>query len=289
MDPAERLRRHREFYARLITANAGLAPGSEIEAALAATPREKFVGPPPWKVFTRSGYIDANDRDPAILYQDVVISLGVDGSLNNGQPTLHAYNISEMAIKPGEHIVHIGAGSGYYTAILAQLTGETGKIDAYEIHPELATRAQQNLAEFPQVTIHARSGAEAPLPEADVLYINAGASEPLAVWLDALKHNGRLLFPLAPGGGVGGMLLITRLQNGAFAARFLTAAQFVACVGAQNEADATKLAAAFTAGTWPKVKSLHRDNAPDESCWYAGHGWWLSTNPPPGEAVAPNR
>src|SRR5271170_8100275 len=151
MDPDshdQRLQTHRKFYARLITANAGLPPGSELEAALASIPREKFVGPPPWKVFTRAGYIDTNDRDPAILYQDVVVSLGVDGSLNNGQPTLHAYCISALAIGKGEHIVHVGAGSGYYTAILAQLIGETGTIDAYEIHPELAARAQHNLAQF---------------------------------------------------------------------------------------------------------------------------------------------
>jgi protein-L-isoaspartate(D-aspartate) O-methyltransferase len=218
MDPdsaAQRLQSLRNFYARLITANAGLQPGSELEAALATTPREKFIGPPPWKVFTRAGYIDTNDRDPAILYQDVVVSLGVDGPLNNGQPTLHAYCISALAIQKGEHIIHIGAGSGYYTAILAQLVCETGAIGAYEIHPELAARAQQNLAEFPQVAIHARSGAEPSLPACDVIYVNAGASEPLPIWLDAINPNGRLLFPLAPGSGVGGMLLITRQQNGA--------------------------------------------------------------------------
>ncbi len=280
---AQRLQTHRSFYARLITANAGLPAGSELEAALASLPREKFVGPPPWKVFTRAGYIDANDRDPAILYQDVVVSLGVDGSLNNGQPTLHAYCITALAIKKGEHIVHVGAGSGYYTAILAKLLGESGTVDAYEIHPELAVRAKQNLAEFPHITVHARSGAEPPLPACDVLYVNAGASEPLPIWLDALNPNGRLLFPLAPGSGVGGMLLITRQQNGAFAARFLSQAQFVACVGAQNETEAAKLAEAFRNGKWPQVKSLHRDDKPDESCWYAGQGWWLSTDPPATE------
>jgi len=284
---AHRLQAHRSFYSRLITANAGLQPGSELEAALASTPREKFVGPPPWKVFTRAGYIETNDRDPAILYQDVVVSLGVDGSLNNGQPTLHAYCISALAIQKGEHILHIGAGSGYYTAMLAKLAGETGTIDGYEIHPELAARAQQNLAEFPHVTVHARSGAESPLPACDVIYVNAGASEPLAVWLDALEPNGRLLFPLAPGTNVGGMLLITRQQNGAFASRFLSQAQFVPCIGAQNEDEAARLAEAFRNGRWRHVKSLHRNetdaDAPDDTCWYAGHGWWLSTDPPASE------
>jgi protein-L-isoaspartate(D-aspartate) O-methyltransferase len=282
-DSAKRLQTHRNFYARLITANAGLASGSELEAALASTPREKFVGPPPWKVFTRAGYIDTNERDPAILYQDLVVSLGVDGSLNNGQPTLHAFCISALAINKDEHLLHIGAGSGYYTSILARLVGETGAIDAYEIHPELADRAQHNLAEFPQVTVHSRSGAEPPLPTCDVIYVNAGASQPLSVWLDTLKPNGRLLFPLAPGSGVGGMLLITRQQNGAFAARFLTQAQFVPCIGAQNDSEAAKLAEAFRNGRWTQVKSLHRHDRPDASCWYAGQSWWLSTDPPASE------
>jgi protein-L-isoaspartate(D-aspartate) O-methyltransferase len=274
---AERLQTHRSFYARLITASAGLPAGSELEAALASTPREKFVGPPPWKVFTRSGYIDTHSSDPTFLYQDVVVPLGVEGSLNNGQPTLHAHCIIALAPKEGEHIVHVGAGSGYYTAILAKLVGDASTIDAYEIHPELATRAQHNLAEFLQVAVHARSGTEPPLPSCDVLYVNAGASEPLAIWLDALAPNGRLLFPLAPGANVGAMLLITRQQDDSFVARFVLQAQFVPCVGAQNEAEAAKLAEAFRNGNWPQVKSLHRNDSPDESCWYAGRGWWLST------------
>jgi protein-L-isoaspartate(D-aspartate) O-methyltransferase len=51
----DRVEAHRLFFAKLITANAGIAPGSEIEAALASIPREQFVGPPPWKIYTRSG------------------------------------------------------------------------------------------------------------------------------------------------------------------------------------------------------------------------------------------
>jgi protein-L-isoaspartate(D-aspartate) O-methyltransferase len=278
---AERIQKHRDFYARLITANAGIEPGSELEAALAATPRERFVGPPPWKVFTRSGYIETHSSDPAFLYQDVVVPLGVNGSLNNGQPTLHAYCISALAIKKGDHIVHVGSGSGYYTAILARLVGESGAVDAYEIHPELSARASNNLAEFPQVTVHGRSGAVGPLPACDALYVNAGASEPLAFWLDALNRNGQLLFPLAPGTGLGGMLLITHRESGCFAAQFVMQAQFVPCVGAQDEQEAAKLAEAFRDPTWSKVKSLHRNVAPDESCWYAGRGWWLSTKDVP--------
>jgi protein-L-isoaspartate(D-aspartate) O-methyltransferase len=272
----DRIEAHRLFFAKLITANAGIAPGSEIEAALASTPREQFVGPPPWKIFTRSGYVESPD-DPALLYQDVVVSLGGEGPFNNGQPTLHAFCLAALDLKKGERVVHVGAGTGYYTTLLAKLVGETGAVEAYEVVPEFARRAVDNLAEFPYVRVHSRSGAEGPLPECDVLYVNAGATGPLDVWLDALRLKGRLLFPMTPNEGAGAMLLITKQEDGGFAARFLLQAQFVPCIGARDETTAQRLSDAFRNSGWTKVKSLRRNNAPDESCWFAGDGWWLST------------
>jgi protein-L-isoaspartate(D-aspartate) O-methyltransferase len=267
---------HRSFFAKLVTANAGIGPGSELEAALASTPREDFVGPPPWKIFTRSGYVESPADDPALLYQDVVVSLGGEGPFNNGQPTLHAFCIATLDPKKGERIVHVGAGTGYYTTLLAKLVGESGVVDAYEIEPQFAERAAKNLAGFPYVRVHNRSGAEGPLPECDVLYVNAGATGPLDVWLDALRQRGRLLFPMTSADGTGGMLLITK-EDGGFAARFLLQVQFVPCIGARDEATGQRLSDAFRNSGWAKVKSLRRDNAVDDSCWFAGDGWWLST------------
>jgi protein-L-isoaspartate(D-aspartate) O-methyltransferase len=273
----DRIEAHRLFFAKLITANAGIAPGSEIEAALASIPREDFVGPPPWKIFTRSGYVESPADDSALLYQDLVVSLGGEGPFNNGQPTLHAFCINGLNLKKGEQVVHVGAGTGYYTTVLAKLVGETGTVDAYEIEPGFAKRAAEMLAKFPYVTVHGRSGAEEPLPECDALYVNAGTTAPLDVWLDALRPKGRLLFPMTPAEGAGAMLLVTKLEDGGFAARFLMQVQFVPCIGARNEATAQRLSEAFRNSAWTTVKSLHRNDALDESCWFAGDGWWLST------------
>lgn len=272
-----RIEEHRLFFASLITAQAGIPPGSELAAAFAYTPREQFVGPPPWRVYTRTGYVET-PTDPAFLYQDVVVSLGGKETLNNGQPTLHAFCLAALAVKQGEHVVHVGAGTGYYTTILAKLAGESGAVDAYEIDPPLAERARENLASFPNVRVHSRSGAEEPLPACDVLYVNAGATEPLGVWLDALRPSGRLLFPLTPDAGAGAMLLITKQDDGRFGAHFLLQAQFVPCIGARSEATEKRLSEAFRNSNWTKVKSLHRNDEVDESCWCSGPGWWLSTN-----------
>ncbi len=274
----ERIQARRLSFANLITANAGIPPGSELASAFASTPRENFVGPPPWKIFAGHNYIETPSDDPACLYQDVVVSLGAEGPLNNGQPTLHALCIAALDPKKGERVVHIGAGTGYYTTLLAKLVGETGIVDAYEIEPALAQRAIANLAELPQVTVHHRSGAVGPLPECDVLYVNAGATHPLAVWLDALRPNGRLVVPLTPSKGYGAMLLVTKREDGRYAARFLTQVQFVSCVGARDKDIEQKLTKAFRKSTWTKVKSLHRNDKPDDTCWCSGPGWWLSTN-----------
>jgi protein-L-isoaspartate(D-aspartate) O-methyltransferase len=273
---AERIEAHREFFANLIASRAGVSPDSELADAFRTTPRERFVGGPPWRILTRHGFVEAPHDDPAFLYQDVVVSLGTDG-LNNGEPSLHAMCIATLRPQKGDSVVHVGAGSGYYTTILAKLVGERGVVDAYEIEPGLVRRATENLAPLPQVRLHARSGAEGPLPACDVLYVNAGATAPLAPWLDALNRGGRLLFPLTPDDGAGAMLLITRTDGEVYAARFLFQAQFVGCAGARDEGEEQRLAQAFRNHHWHKVKSLHRDSKPGEGCWLAGRGWWLST------------
>jgi protein-L-isoaspartate(D-aspartate) O-methyltransferase len=276
----DRIEAHRSFFANLVTANAGVPLGdSRLAAAFGSTPRERFVGPGPWRVFTSVGYINTPSDDPAFLYQDIVIALIEEGQINNGQPALHAYCLAALKVKEGEAVVHIGAGTGYYTAVLARLVGPAGSVFAYEIEEKLAARAKENLAEFPNVTVQLRSGAVGPLPSCNIIYVNAGATAPLDVWLDALRPGGRLLFPLTPAEGPGGMLLVTRGANDTFDARILLPVMFIPCVGARDEETAKKLSEAFKKGTMREVRSLRRRTPPDKTCWCSGQGWWLSTAP----------
>lgn len=276
----DRLETHRRWFALLITANAGVpATNQALIEAFATTPREKFVGAGPWQVFTRLGYIETPSDDPALLYQDITVALKPEQQINNGQPTLHAVCLAALAVKEGESVVHVGAGTGYYSALLAKLAGPTGSVAAYELEPDLAERAARNLADLPQVTVHSASGTEGPLPACDILYVSAGATDPLDVWLDALRPGGRLLFPLTPNQGAGAMLLVTRGEGDDFAARFVCGAMFIPCVGARDEDTAKNLVAAFARGDMARVQSLRRGAEPDETSWCAGRTWWLSTTP----------
>ena len=289
-DAPERSAKLLAFYARYVARRGG-ARDPRIERAFAAVPREPFAGPPPWSVFAVSpwgagspepGYLRTPDGDPAFLYQDVLIALDPARGINIGEPSLHARCLDALAPAEGEAVLQVGAGSGYYTAILAHLVGSRGRVHAFEIDPALAARAARNLADLPWVEVHARSGAAEGLPKADAVYVNAGITQPSRAWLDALRPDGRLLFPLQPGpdaGGPGGMLLVRRPHEGgtAWPARFVSRASFIACQARQDEGTGRSLAAAFAGGGWQAVKSLRLGGKADDSCWFRGEDWWLST------------
>jgi protein-L-isoaspartate(D-aspartate) O-methyltransferase len=275
---ADRVRERRRAYAAEITRSAHVQD-PRIEKAFAAVPREDFAGPPPWRVGSGGLFGLTSTDDPARLYEDVLIAIDPERGVNNGQPSLHAQAIDALRLKEGETVVQIGAGAGYYTAILAELVGPTGRVIAYEIAPDIAARAAANLARYPQVEVRARSGVE-NLPQADAIYVNAAATHPLRAWLDALKVGGRLVFPLQAAGSSGAMLIVTRPQRGeAWPARLLTGVVFIPCEGGQDTKIGQKLDEAFRRGRTDRVRSLRFGDAPSETDWVRGDGWALSTEP----------
>ena len=180
------------------------------------------------------------------------------------------------------NLFQVGAGSGYYTAILANLVGAGGRIHAFEIDPELAARAAASLREYPWVNIRARSGIAEDLPKADAVYVCAGTTQPSWTWLDALRPGGRLVFPLQAPAAMGGMLWIRRPAHGKiWPARFLSGAMFIACSGPRDAAAGARLTVAFASRGAATVRSFRIDSPREDVCWFAGEGWWLSTAEPP--------
>jgi protein-L-isoaspartate(D-aspartate) O-methyltransferase len=272
--PLEELRRR---YADEI-ARSGGADHVRVEDAFAAVARERYLTPPPWTIFAPGGWFKSETSDPAELYQDVLVVLDRERGINNGQPSLHAAWLAALDPKPGETAVHIGAGTGYYTAILAALVAPGGTVHAYEIEPDLAAIARRNLAAVESVTVHAVSGVGAALPASDVVYVNASASAPDVAWLKALKPGGRLIFPWQASGQRGGVTLqVTRTERGYRAAATLEVA-FIACIGAM---------ARPTAGDVPDVgdimgtRSIWRteERPPDETAIAVYDEVWFSCEP----------
>lgn len=75
-------------------------------------------------------------------------------------------------------MVHIGTGTGYYTAILAHIVGPSGRVTGIEYEPELAARARTNFSTYPNVDIVEGDGALVSFETADVIYVNAGCTRP---------------------------------------------------------------------------------------------------------------
>jgi protein-L-isoaspartate(D-aspartate) O-methyltransferase len=273
----DRSRKYRSFFASLV-AGQSRERNLAIEQAFAHVKRETFAGPGPWSIMTvGSGYVKTPDDDPAFLYQDTLVALDPERGLNIGVPSAHALWLNAVDVKEGETVLQVGAGTGYYTAILAHLVGPGGRVHAYEIDADLAARARENLGDLPQAAVYPRTGIADDLPKADVIYVCAGITQPSWAWLDALRPGGRLLFPLQPETGLGGMLLLEHPGHGLiWPAKFVSRARFICCEG-QQDADAShRLRQAFSSD-WDKVRSFRIDDSKDDTCWFAGDGWWLST------------
>ena len=267
------------FYAQFVTAKAKVTD-TRIVDAFASVKREQFVGPGPWHVQVGNGYTTTETADPIVLYQDILIGLAPERGINNGEPSLHARCLGAANPKLGDVVIHVGAGTGYYTAILTHLVGQSGQVHAYEIEPDIAAQATKNLGHLTTVSVHALSALQAPLPNGDLIYVNAGTTHVPSAWLDALALGGRLVLPVTPNERLGFMLLVTRRSKAAYAARIFSGAAFIPCVGARDEAQSAAIAAALNNRSTDEVRSLRRDGTPDATAWCVGAGWWLSTAAP---------
>jgi protein-L-isoaspartate(D-aspartate) O-methyltransferase len=271
----------REFFARYVTAQ-GRARDPRIEKAFARVRREPFAGPGPWSISIPGvGYIKTPTDDLAFIYQDTLVALDAARGINIGQPSAHARWLDGLGLREGEAVLQVGVGTGYYTSILAHLVGDAGQVHAFEIDEPLAARAKENLNCLPQAAVQARSGIADELPRVDAVYVCAGITQPSWSWLDALRPNGRLVFPLHPVGAGGGMLMIRRPEQGLlWPAHFISPAWFIPCVGPQDDEAGRRLSSAFAKGDAKTVRSFRIDDPVDDTCWFAGDGWWLSTADP---------
>jgi protein-L-isoaspartate(D-aspartate) O-methyltransferase len=287
MTGEDELKAIRRAYAKQVMAAAQVAD-ARVQEAFAQTPREKYLGPGPWPILRFGpGYVASPSDDPAYLYTDDLIGISTERQINNGQPSLHAHLISCAAVKSGDHVVHVGAGVGYFTAIMAHLAGTSGRVTGIEYESDLAARCAANFAGRPNVMVISGDGTVAPFDAADVIYVNAGATRPADVWLDRLKDGGRLILPLTIERGFarscglpihrrGAVFVITR-KGGDFLAHWVSPVAIYPCQGMREAASEKALEAAFEQGDWRRVTRLYRrDDIPAEQCWLRAPGWCLA-------------
>jgi protein-L-isoaspartate(D-aspartate) O-methyltransferase len=287
MDRQDELSIIRAAYAKQILA-AACVDSARLQAAFDAIRREDFLGPGPWPILRwLRDYVLTPDTDPVYLYTNDLVGIVPERRINNGQPSLHAHLIHQASPAAGEHVVHVGTGTGYYTAILAHLAGRSGRVTGIEYDSELAAQARANLAPHRNVEIVEGDGALVSFDEADVIYVNAGCTRPAQNWLDRLADGGRLILPMTSDQGFGASAPERMASAGAvfrierrghdYFATWISPVAIFPCAGSRDEVSERALAEAFAKAGWQQVTRLYRDQEiPAERCWLSGPGWCLA-------------
>jgi protein-L-isoaspartate(D-aspartate) O-methyltransferase len=231
-EAADRLAEARALYGRMMAAASG-SDDPRIGRVFETLKREDFLPPGPWHMLVAQRYIQTPSADPVHLYRNALVAIDPERGINNGEPFLHAAWIGAVAPRPGETLIHVGAGGGYYTAALAALVEPGGKVLAYEIDARLAEMARRNLAPYGNVALIHGDAVKAKLRRADIIYVNAGVIAPPVHWLTALKLSGRMIFPWRPSQDIGVAVLAERCRAG-FAMRLVGSSWFIPCSGASD-------------------------------------------------------
>ena len=286
----------RRFFAEELEAVAKLRSPALVDA-FATVPREQFLAPGPWTVLSDSGESfmmgsgvrtrTTPDADPARVYHNIAVAIDPARQLFNGQPGTLGVWIDTLELARGGRALHVGCGLGYYTAIMAECVGPTGRVVAYEVDDALAAAARRNLASRSWVDVRhgdASGGIDGPF---DAILVNAGVTHPLDAWLDALAPGGRMMLPLtasmaAMGStlGKGLVVLVTKEDGGAMSARVITVVAVYSAVGLRDPDMDARLGKAMMAGParWQAVKRLRRDaHEASDACWIHGATCCLST------------
>ena len=74
--------------------------------------------------------VAAPDRSARWLYHDVLVAIDPERSLNNGMPSLWARIFDHLQLRKGSRVLQVGAGTGYYTAVIAEMVGPHGRAAA---------------------------------------------------------------------------------------------------------------------------------------------------------------
>lgn len=119
------------------------------------------------------------------------------------QPLVVAFMLELLEPKVGEKILDIGAGSGWTSALLAEIVKEKGKVIALEIIPELVEFGRQNVEKYNfikkgVVEFLCGDGTKGYEKEApyDKILISASAKKFYKTWSEQLKVGGRIVVPI---------------------------------------------------------------------------------------------
>lgn len=155
----------------------------------------------PWnvldhKVLEALSFLDRCLFVPAVFedlaYSDTEIPLSHGESML--APRVAARLAQDLLLKPSDHVLEIGTGSGYLTALLASLSG---RVVSLESHADILDQAQTHLqrAGIANAEVHLSTGVPQDLPQTsfDAVVLTGSVAQVPEALLSLLKPGGRLL------------------------------------------------------------------------------------------------
>ena len=150
-------------------------------AAMGKVPREEFV--------------PANMRSKS--YHDSPLPIGYEQTIS--QPYMVARMTQELRVQPRDRVLEIGTGSGYQSAVLAELAAEIYSIEIVEPLAKMAEATLQRLG-YKNVRVKVGDGYKG-WPEAapfDAIMVSCAPDHVPQPLIDQLRNGGRMIIPVGP-------------------------------------------------------------------------------------------
>jgi protein-L-isoaspartate(D-aspartate) O-methyltransferase len=193
----------------------------EILDAFRAVPREAFIG----------------DEYAHLAYGDH--PLPIEAKQTISQPYIVALMIQAAAIKPGDTVLEVGAGSGYAAAVISRIAGKVIGIERQHELVEVARDRLQRLG-YDNVEIVEGDGTKG-CPDAapfDAILAAASGSHVPEALIAQLAPGGRLVMPIGEPGGVQELVKVTKQDDGILQQENLGGVRFVPLIGEEGWSDA---------------------------------------------------
>ena len=217
-------RRRQRMVAQQLVRRGVRDPG--VLSAMREVPREAFVA----------------KRLQAFAYDDAPVPIKDGQTLS--QPYVVAWMIAAAAMRPGERVLEVGAGSGYAAAVMSRIVDRVYAIERHDGLAKLAAARLRHLG-YTNVEVHTGDGTRG-WPSAapfDAIVVSAGGPTIPPTLKDQLAIGGRLVIPVGDTPHQQCLLKVTRLGMTTFEQDSLGAVRFVPLIGEQgwSEADAPDL------------------------------------------------
>jgi protein-L-isoaspartate(D-aspartate) O-methyltransferase len=190
--------------------------------AFRAVPREAFI----------------SDEYAHLAYGDH--PLPIEAGQTISQPYIVALMIEAAAIKHGDKVLEIGAGSGYAAAVISRIAGKVIGIERQHDLVEVARERLQRLG-YDNVEIVEGNGTKGCADEApfDAILAAASGSHVPERLLGQLAPEGRLVMPIGSPGWVQELVKVTKQEDGILKQENLGGVRFVPLIGEEGWKDAS--------------------------------------------------